>query len=190
MPYDHEEETGYIEHIVEGKRVSTEDGRYGIYQRAEERDISEEDVKGKLEKYDEIFRSFSFQMGLMEYENDAIYYHRNIEREPAKLDMAYTMLKENSVSSEVYFIVDYNRALRYDIPLLVVRLNDRLGIEGKSNSLTVWGYDSSKKEFTNSREVKSLEENTKIYKELGSYLRNEPGSADPFFKVASSIHSL
>lgn len=190
MLYDHEEETGYVEHIVEGKRVSTEDGRYGIYQRAEERDISEADVKGKLERYDEIFGSFASQMGLMEYGNDAIYYHHKIQREPAKLDMAYTMLSKDPVSSEIYFIVDYNRALKYDIPLLVVRLNDRLGTEGKSNTLTVWGYDSSKKEFTQSREVNSVESNVKIYRELGSYLRNEPGSEDPFFKVASSIHSL
>lgn len=190
MPYDHEEETGYVERIVEGSRITTEDGREGIFSRAEVLDVTKERVDERLEKYDELYSTFASQMGLQEYEKGSVYYHHNVEGKPAFVDMAVASLSESPVSNDLYFVVEYSRALQYDIPILMVRLNDRLGVRGESDRLTVWAYDSSKKEFGNSREVRSVEDNGRIYKQLGSYLRNEPGSEDPFLKVASSVHSL
>lgn len=190
MPYDYEEETGTVEKIKTGERVVTDSNRYGIFERADVLDITKENVDGKLKIYDEIYSQFANQMGLKEYTNDAFYYHHNIEGIPAKLEMAVTVLYENPVSSDYYFIVDYSKALQPNPPLLMVRLDDRLGVEGKSNQLTVWGYDSREEKFTDAREVKSVEDNRRIYKDLISYLNGSDSSKDAFFKIASSVYTF
>ncbi|MDY0091006.1 MAG: hypothetical protein RBR78_11655 [Flavobacteriaceae bacterium] len=190
MPYDYEEETGTTEQIKYGERIVTDSNRYGIFERADVLDISKERVESKLNEYDQIYTNFVDQMGFTKYENDAVYYHRNIEGIPAKLDMAVTTLFKNPVSSDLYFILDYNKALQHDIPLLMVRLDDRLGTEGSSDRLTVWGYDSGSKRFTDAREVKSVEDNRRIYKNLISYLNGTDASKDAFFKIASSVYTF
>lgn len=190
MLYDYEEETGAVEKIKTGEKIITDSNRYGIFERADILDITKEKVESKLREYDEIYNQFANQMGLMEYENDAVYYHNNIKGIPAKLEMAVTILSSSPVSSEVYFLLDYNRALQYDIPLLIVRLDDRLGVEGRSDKLTIWGYDSGSKKFTESREVDSVENNQKIYKDLKSYLPTLDSSKDAFFKIASSVYTF
>ena len=188
MPYDHEEETGTIEQIKKGERVITDDGRLGIFERADISDITKEKVDYQLKEYDELYDKFVGQMGYMGYENDAIYYHHNIEGGSARLDMAVSILGKNPISTDYYFILDYKKAYQYDIPLLMVKLDDRLGMEGKTNQLTVWGYNRSEKKFTEPRTVKSVEDNQKIYSDLKAYLNNWDSRKDAFFKIASSIY--
>ncbi|MGI6423058.1 MAG: hypothetical protein ACOX0X_00335 [Candidatus Dojkabacteria bacterium] len=137
----YEDETGPIEDIVKNKYVKIANGRYGIFQRADKSDVQEYTVEKKLEEYDEIFSLFAEAINMNEYGNDAVYYHNNLEGSPDYLHMAYTSLSSNPYDTQFYFIVDYKKFGSSDIPLLIVRLNGRLGVDGPSDTLTVWGYD-------------------------------------------------
>ncbi len=188
MPFNYEEETGYTEKIRVNERIYTDSNRVGIFSRADDLDVSSENVELKLKKYDEIFSQFSEQMELKEPE-PAIFYHNRLAKGLTVLEMGATSISENSIYSDLYFLIDINR-MGMSTPLYILRLNDRLGSEDESGSVTVWEYDRSKKTFSEPRDVRSKINNEIVYKNYIHYINNIDISKDPFIQVASSIHKL
>lgn len=192
MSLDYEEETGYTEKIRINERIYTDSHRVGIFSRADDLDVSSENVELKLKKYDEIFSQFSKQMELKEPE-PAIFYHNRLAKGLTVLEMGATFISENPVSSDLYFIVEYKEYGK-DTACFIIRLNDRLGNEDESGSMSVWDYkrDYEKNEwcFSDMRYVKSKVNNELVYKNYIHYVNNIDISKDPFIQIASSIHKL
>lgn len=174
--------------FVSNERVSTQNGRIGIFPRADRLDISPEDVESKTQEYDEIFNKFSEEMELKE-PKPAIYYHNRFADKLAILEIGVAEIPESPVSSDLYFIVEYKEYGK-DTPCFILRLNDRLGIEDESGSMSVWEYDKNRGTFSEERSVRSKINNERVYKNYLRYINNIDISKDPFIQVASSIHKL
>lgn len=174
--------------FVSNERVSTQNGRIGIFPRADKLDVSPEDVESKTKDYDEIFKKFSEEMGLKEPE-PSIYYHNRFTHKLAILEMGVAEIPESTVSSDLYFIVEYKEYGK-NIPCFVMRLNDRLGTEDESGSMSVWEYDRNKGTFSDERYIRSKINNERVYKNYFQFMNNIDKSKDPFIQVASSIHKF
>ena len=179
-----------IEIIVIDKIIKSKKGNLGIFPRADVSDITDEKIDEECEIFKNIFGDFVKQFELKEPSEDVVYYHNRLRL--MVLEMGFQMIGKDPFNISPHFVIDLSKALQPKPPILVVRLDDHLGVSAGDgrNNITVWGYNPSTKEFTEPRIVKSDIPTDKIYNNLLKMVRWEKTDLDPFHRVASSEYSL
>lgn len=186
----YDDQTGGVERIVERSRINSGSG-LGIFPRADQRDVSEEQVEERVESYGKILREFAQQMEFGEEGQGIVYYHNRLKNGPQLLEMASTMMGEDPYSIAPYLVIDITRPLQAKPPILIARLDDHLGTSfGKQYDISVWAYNPSMKEFSEPRVIQSRVPTKEIYRNLVQIIRNENPKFDPFIEVASAAYTL
>lgn len=179
---------GEIERICTNRRLFVPNGM-GIYMRADVRDATEENLAFEVEEFGKIFSQFKRQFGLTQSEGYLNYYLYNFPKKFQILEMASMQMGEDPFSITPHFLVNLKRAGQ-SIPIVMVRMEDHLGVRGRPNGLLVWGYDQDTETFTKQREGESRIPARQIYKAYTAMLRGESTDVDPFIEIAGSIYTL